>query len=143
MTRFEIFGRKKKTEEKIAEKKLLDEICGNDVELKQALTMILLLNPQRTGETGGIDSHLELAKGYENENDHVRSRVEYQVAGELALYEGKLVQTQKFFQKAADADPHYNHRVFEFFSKEENIERAIAAATEYYRRTMPSEKKML
>jgi hypothetical protein len=139
MTPFGIFGRKKKIEEKIAEKTFLDELCGDDSDLKKVLTMILLLNPDRTGEMGGIDSHLEKAKEYENEKDHVRARVEYQVAGELALYEGKLAQVQKLFKKAAEADPDYSHKnVYEFLTKRENAEKASTVAKEYYRRTVRS-----
>jgi hypothetical protein len=144
MTPFGIFGRKKKIEEKIAEKTFLDELCGDDSELKKVLTMILLLNPDRTGEMGGIDSHLEKAKEYENEKDHVRARVEYQVAGELALYEGKLAQVQKLFKKAAEADPDYSHKnVYEFFTKKENTEKALTVAKEYYKRTAMSFERKL
>jgi tetratricopeptide (TPR) repeat protein len=144
MTPFGIFGRKKKIEEKIAEKTLLDELCGDDSELKKILTMVLLLNPDRTSEMGGIDSHLEKAKEYENEKDHVRARVEYQVAGELALHEGRLAEVQKLFKKATEIDPDYNQKnVYEFLTKRENAEKALTVAKEYYRRTARSLERKL
>ncbi len=137
MTRFGIFGKKKqKTEEKIAERTLLDELCGDDSELKKALTLVLLLYPNRTSKMGGIDSHLENAKKYEKEGDRVRARVEYQVAGELALYDGKLAQVQKLFKKAAEVDPYYDHKnIYEFLTRRENAEKAVNIAKEYYKRT--------
>jgi hypothetical protein len=143
MTPFGIFGRKKKIEEKVIEKTLLDEICGDNSELKKVLTMVLLLNPDRTSETGGVNSHVKKAQEYENEKDYVRARVEYQIAGELALYEGKLAQVQKLFRKAAETDPDYHQKnVYEFFTKKENAEKALTATKEYYRRTArPSERK--
>jgi hypothetical protein len=65
----------------------------------------------------------------------VRARVEYQTAGELALYEGKLPQVQKYFKKAAEVDPDYpNKGIFEFFVKKENAEKALSVAQEYYAR---------
>jgi len=144
MTRFGIFGRKKKIEEKIAEKTLLDELCGDDSELRKVLTMVLLLNPDRTGGMGGIDSHLEKAKEYENDKDQVRARVEYQVAGELALYDGKLAQIQTLFKKAAEIDPDYNRKnVYEFLTKRENAEKALTVAKEYYGRTARSLERKL
>ncbi len=139
MTPFGLFGKKKqKIEEKIAERTLLDELCGDDSELKKALTLVLLLNPARTSKMGGIDSHLEKAKGYEEKGDEVRARVEYQVAGELALYDGNLAHVQKLFKKAAEADPDYDHKnIYEFFIRRENAEKAVNIAKEYYKRSAP------
>lgn len=54
-----------------------------------------------------FEAHLEGAKEYENDKYQVRTRGKYQVAGELALYEGKLAQIQAFFKKAAEIDPDY------------------------------------
>jgi len=145
MTPLGIFRRRKKVvKEKVvkeaAEKTLLDELCGDDAQLKNVLIRTLLLNPKMTAESGEIDSRAEKAQGYEKNKDYLRARVEYQVAGELALYEGKLAQVQKFFKKAAEIDSEYRQRgVFEFFTKKENAEKALAVAQEYYARTAKSE----
>jgi len=143
MAPFGIFRKREKVEKKAVEKTLLDELCGDDAELKSALARTLLLNPKITAEMGGIDSHVEKAQEYEKKQDYVRARVEYQAAGELALYEGKLAQVQKFFKKAADIDPDYPSRsIYEFFTKKEKAEKALAVAREYYARTeKPTEKK--
>jgi len=138
-----IFGKKKEPEKEEAPKTLLDELCGDDAELKSVLTRTLLLNPRMTEEGGSIDARIEKAQEYEKNKENVRARVEYHTAGELALYKGNLSQAQKFFKKAAEIDPKYPYRnVFEFFTKKEKAEKALAVAQEYYARTVkPTQKK--
>ena len=136
MTPFGIF-RKKKQEAaaKPAQKTLLEELCGGNDELYQALSRTILLNPRLTAKEG-IDSHVDKAQEHEKIGDNIRARIEYQVAGELALYEEELAQAQKFFKKAAEADPNFeNRKVFEYLSKKENAERALAVAQEFYSKT--------
>jgi len=137
-------GRKKETEEKVKEeveekvekKTLLEELCKGDNELYSTLSRTLLLNPDMTKKTGETDARVERAQEYEKNKDYVRARIEYQLAGELALYEGKTAQVQKLFKKAAEVDLDYpNRSILEFFAKKENTEKAIAVAQEYYART--------
>lgn len=138
MAPFGIFKRKKKVKEaeETAEKRLLDELCKGDVELRDVLSRTLLINPRMSEEAGGIDSHAKRAQEHEKKQEPVRARIEYQLAGELALYEGKLAQIQKYFKKATEVDPNYPQKnVFEFFVKKENAEKALAVAQEYYART--------
>jgi Tfp pilus assembly protein PilF len=139
-----LFRRKKKEAEKVVvEKTLLEGLCEGDTGLQQALSRTLLLNPKITADSGSIESHALKAQEYEKAQDYVRARVEYQVAGELSLHNGKLADVQKFFKKAAAADPNYpNKNVFEYFTKKENAEKALTVAREYYTRTeKPSVKK--
>jgi len=129
--------RKKETEErvekKVEEKTLLEELCKGDNELYSALSRTLLLNPEMTKKAGEMDARVEKAQEYEKNKDYLRARIEYQVAGELALLEGKTAQVQKLFKKAAEIDPTYpNRSIFEFFAKKENVAKAIAVAQEYY-----------
>jgi tetratricopeptide (TPR) repeat protein len=136
MTPFGIL-RKKEQEAaaKPAQKTLLEELCGGNDELYQALSRTILLNPRLTAKEG-IDSHVDKAQEHEKNGDNIRARIEYQVAGELAIYEEKLAQAQKFFKKAAEADPNSeNRKVFEYLSKKENAERALAVAQEFYSKT--------
>lgn len=131
-----IFGRKKEPEEKkVEEKTLLEELCKGDNELYRALSKTLLLNPELTKKAGEMDARVERAQEYEKNKDYVRARVEYQVAGQLALFEGKKAEAQKFFKKAAEIDPAYPDKsIFEFLAKKENAEKAITVAQEYYAR---------
>jgi len=127
-----IFRKKEKAAVEPAKKTLLEELCGDDSELYQTLSKTTLLNPSMTLKEG-INHHVEKAQEYEKTGDHVRARIAYQVAGELSLYQGQLAQTQKFFKKAAEVDPDFvNRKVFEYYGKKENAERALAVAKEFY-----------
>ena len=140
MTPLGIFKKKekevKKTEEAGAtpsKDTLLTELCKGDNELCNALSRTLLLNIESTKRGGGIDARVEKAQEYEKAKDFVRARAEYQVAGELAMYEGKATNVQKFFKKAAEVDPSNSFKnIFEFLAKKENAEKAVAVAHEYY-----------
>ena len=144
MAPFGIFKKKetKKTGEKEATPSrdaLLAELCQGNDELCNALSRTLLLNVESARSGGGMDARVEKAQEYEKTKDFVRARVEYQVAGELALYEGKVTNVQKFFKKAAEADPSSPFKnIFEFFAKKENAEKAVAVAKEYYSRCAKS-----
>jgi hypothetical protein len=142
MTPFGLFRKKEKdTAEKKKEtakakqptqKTLLDELSGGDRELHEALSRTLLLNPE-TVVKDGADFYVNKAQEHEEAQNFRNARIAYQVAGEIALHEGKMVQMQKFFKKAAEVDPECPYReVFEYLSKKENAERALALAKEFY-----------
>lgn len=144
MTPFGIF-RKKKKEEKEPQKKaptpqptqktLLEQLCGGDKKLYEVLSRTVLLNPETIVDEG-INSYTEKAQEYEKDGDHAKARIAYQAAGEISLYQGKLAQVQKLFKKAAEVDPDYpNKKLFEYFSKKENAERALEVAQEFYTKT--------
>lgn len=139
-----IFRRKKKVEGKEKEKKktpesteksLLEELCKSDTELLSALSHTVLLNPSKLYQEG-IDSYIKKAQGLEKKKDFLRARINYQAAGELALYEGKLAQAQKFFKKCAELEPNPEYKkIFAYYSKKANAEKALKTAQEYYTRT--------
>jgi len=137
------FFRRKKEEKtpKSTEKSLLEELCRGDTELFSVLSHTILLNPPRLSKEG-IDIYIEKAQEFEKKKDFLRARINYQVAGEIALYEGKLTQVQKFFKKCAEleSNPEYK-KVFAYYSKKANAEKALKFAQEYYTRTVkPMEK---
>lgn len=136
------FRRKKKAEKKeektpkSTEKSLLEELCKGDNELLSALSRTVLLDPRRL-QKEGVDSYVEKAQEFEEKKDFLRARIDYQAAGEVALYEGKLAQVQKFFKKCAEleSNPEYK-QVFTYYSKKANAEKALKTAQEYYARTL-------
>ncbi|MFB0513991.1 MAG: hypothetical protein ACETVQ_00290 [Candidatus Bathyarchaeia archaeon] len=137
------FFRRKKEEKtpKSTEKSLLEELCKGNTELFSVLSHTILLNPPRLSKEG-IDIYIEKAQEFEKKKDFLRARINYQVAGEIALYEGKLTQVQKFFKKCAEleSNPEYK-KVFAYYSKKANAEKALNFAQEYYTRTAkPIEK---
>lgn len=141
----DLFRRKKKAEGKEKSESIgkssLEELCGNDHELCYTLSRTLFLHPTRP-QTKGLDSYVKKAKDYEKKKDFLRARIEYQVAGELALYEGKLTEAQRFFKKCAELeqDPEYK-KIFEYYLQKENAEKALKIAQEFYARRSKSVKK--
>lgn len=128
---------KKETQETLTAepKNLLDELCKNDKELREALSRALLLNPESIIEEG-MESHAQKAEEYENNQKTTNARIEYQVAGQIALHDGKLPQAQKYFKKAAEIEPDSPYKkAFEYLSKKENAEKAIAVAQGFYSKT--------
>jgi len=141
MTPLDIFRKKERKEKKIMEapppkqKILLEELCGSDKELCEVLNRTILLNPEAAVKQG-TDAYVEKAHGYEKAGDHVKARIAYEAAAEISLFEGNMAQTQRFFKKASEADSDYPYRkVFDFFSKKENAERALAVTREFYVKT--------
>jgi hypothetical protein len=113
-------------------KTLLDELCKNDKELCEALSRTILLNPE-TVTKEGIETHAQKAEEYEKDQKTTYARIEYQLAGQIALHDGKLPLMQKYFKKAAEIEPDSPYKnAFEYLSKKENAEKAIAVAQEFY-----------
>jgi hypothetical protein len=142
----DLFRRKKKAaeEEKTPgsiKKSLLEELCQGDTELFSALSHTVLLNPSRLSKEG-IDSLIKKAQEFEKKDDLLRARINYQAAGEIALYEGKLAQVQKFFKKCAQLESNSEYKkVFAFYSKKANAEKALKIAQEYYAQTAKSPER--
>ncbi|MDH5783801.1 MAG: hypothetical protein OEZ35_09125 [Candidatus Bathyarchaeota archaeon] len=142
-----IFRKKKKAEKKEEKtpksigQSLLEELCRGDNGLLSALNHTVLLDPSRLTEEG-IDSYIEKAQEFEKNKDFLRARINYQAAGEIALYEGKLAQVQKFFKKCAElgSNPEYK-KVFAYFSRKANAEKAVKIAKEYYAKTLKPREK--
>ncbi len=136
------FFRRKKEEKKeeekpeSTEKSLLEELCKGDTELFSVLSHTVLLNPSRlSGER--IESYIEKAQESEKKKDFLRARINYQTAGEIALYEGKLKQVQNFFKKCEEleSNPEYK-KIFTYYSKKASAEKALKIAQEYYTQTV-------
>ncbi len=144
MTPLGFFRRKKKEKKEkpeSTEKSLLEELCKGDTELFSVLSHTVLLNPSRLYKEG-IETHIEKAQEFEKKKDFLRARINYQAAGEIALYEGKLTQVQKFFKKCAEleSNPEYT-KIFAYYSKKANAEKALKIAQEYYTQTVkPTER---
>jgi len=124
------------------DKILIEELCGNDKELCEASSILILVNPELV-VTNGVDSFAAKAQEHEMAKDFVSARIAYQVAGEIALFEGDLQKALSLFKKAAEVDPSYTFRkVFNYISKEENAERLFAVAQEFYSRMQKRPSKI-
>ena len=142
------FFKRKKKEEKVEEKAkpeektLLKQLCGEDSELYETLSRTILLNPAQALKEG-VDSYLQKAKEFEEKGDPLRARIMYQVAGEVALYEGKTDQVQKFFKKCVETETNPEmQKVYQFYTNKKNLDKAVTVARKYYaQRSSPSEEK--
>ena len=146
MARLGFLRRKGKEEDKGSAvqpkpKSLLEELCGDDRELYEALATVILFNPELVVQEG-IESYVRKAEEYEKAKDLVRARIAYQVAGAVALYDGNISKAQTLFKKAAEVDPSYSYKkVFEYLSKKENLQKALAVGQEFYAKTGKAEKE--
>jgi len=136
------FFRRKKKEEKAGEmiepkeKTLLEQLCGGDSELYEALSRTILLNPFQALKEG-IDSFVQKAKEFEEKGNNLLARTQYRMAGELALYEGNADQVQAFFKKCADTETEPEmKKVYEFYTRKKNLDKAVKVAKEYYSRLL-------
>lgn len=142
MTSLGLFRRKSEDKKKEAQETMqakpetmVDELSGGNKELHEALSRTLLLSPERLVKEG-IDFHAAKAEEHEKAGRATNARIEYQIAGQLALHDGKLPLIQKYFKKALDVEPDSQYKkAFEYFAKKENAERAITAAREFYAKT--------
>ena len=109
----------------------LEEICGDDKEVYEALLETLYLDPRKIKIT--IDQALEKAKDFERQKNSHRARVLYDIAGGLAIYEGNAVKAKQFFGKSSKLNPDYPYPILNV------TERAIARAKEFYDKHLKEE----
>jgi hypothetical protein len=122
-----------KSAEKSTKSKLsdLEEICGDDKEVYEALLETMYLDPRKVKMT--VDQALEKAKDFEREKNAHRARVMYDVAGGLAIYEGNAAKVKQFFGKSSKLNPDYPYPILNV------TERAIARAKEFYDKHLKEE----
>lgn len=121
------FRRKKKKEGKEKPRQLteLEQLCGDDKEVYEALLNTMYLNPKKIGVT--TKEATENAKKAERDKDLVKANLWYRIAGGLALYEGNVKKVVEYFgeyQKISGV----LHPILK------NPEKAVAIAQEYYKR---------
>jgi hypothetical protein len=109
----------------------LEEICGDDKEVYEALFETMYLDPRKIKMT--IDQALDKAKEFEKEKNVHRARVLYDIAGGLAIYEGNVAKVKQFFGKSAKLNPDYPYPLLRI------PERAVAKAKEFYEKYLPEE----
>ncbi|HML03168.1 MAG TPA: hypothetical protein VK487_07325 [Candidatus Bathyarchaeia archaeon] len=109
----------------------LEEICGDDKEVYEALLETMYLDPRKIKIT--IDQALDKAKDFEKEKNAHRARVMYDIAGGLAIYEGNAVKVKQFFSKSSKLNPDYPYPILNV------TERAITRAKEFYDKHLKEE----
>jgi hypothetical protein len=124
-----IFRRKKEEKRASVEpaKKMteLEELCGDDKETYEALFPVMFLDPRKI-ETP-MKQAADNAKKREKENDVAGSRMWYEVAGGLAIYEGNVQKVIEYYGSAERVTG-------QKYPILKNPEKAVAKAQEYYKK---------
>lgn len=103
----------------------LEQLCGDDKETYEALFNVMFLDPRKISVT--MKEAAENAKKFEKENDLVRAKVWYHIAGGLALYEGNVEKVVEYFGKCEKLSG-ISYPILK------NPEKAVAKAQEYYKK---------
>jgi len=123
--------RRKKKEQKIqieSEKSLteLEQICGSDQEIYEALSNVMFLDPRKINVP--ISTAVKEAKKLEKAKDFERARMWYEIAGGLAIYEGDAKKVIEYFGKSEKIPPEIEYPILK------KPKKAVAKAQEYYKK---------
>ena len=136
---FEILSKlrkKKKEEEKLPEVKKateLEMLCQDDKETYEALHHTMFLDPRKIGTS--MKEAEGKAKESEKSGDLIKARMNYEIAGGLAIYEGNVKKVVKFFSEIEKISPDTKYPILK------NPEKAIAKAKEYYEKYLKETEK--
>ena len=128
--------RKKKKEEKKPEevkKTELEEFCGDDKEVYEALLNTMFLDPRKIGTS--MKEAEENAKKFKESGDLIKARVQYEIAGGLAIWKGDVKKVAMLFSELQKISPNISYPILK------NPERAVQKAKEYYTKYLKEEKK--
>ena len=123
------FRKKKKEEIDMETKKTiteLEQLCGDDKEIYEALFNTMFLDPRKVGTS--MKEAAENAKKFEKAKDLVRARTWYEIAGGLAIYEGNVKKVVEFFTECEKISQDTKYPILK------NPEKAVEKAQEYYKK---------
>jgi len=138
---FKKFIRKKKEEAKVAtpqeiKKTELEEICGDDKEVYEALKNTMYLDPRWVKKS--IEEVISEAEKFEKSKksgDLTTAKMWYEIAGGLAIWKGDVEKVKQCFGKCQELSPNEKYKILEI------PERAVAKAREYYQKYLKEEEK--
>lgn len=107
----------------------IDSLCRGDKDLSEALKRAFFINPGRIPNTA--KSFEEIGKKMEQGGNRLLARVNYEIAGRLALMNGDAESIRRFFSKSAEleSDEHLA-KIFKTLSSK--CQEAANAAEKYY-----------
>ncbi|NWF87486.1 hypothetical protein HXY32_06745 [Candidatus Bathyarchaeota archaeon] len=103
----------------------LEKFLGDDEENLEALRHTMFLDPRKIDTS--MKEAVENAEKFEKENDLVRAKAMYEIAGGLAIYEGNVKKVVEYFSKCEKLQPDMKYSIIK------NPEKAVAKAQEYYK----------
>jgi hypothetical protein len=101
----------------------LEQLCADDKETYEALLPVMFLDPRKIETT--VKQAADNAKRLEKDNDFVRARMWYEVAGGLSLYEGNAKKVAEYYGSAEEITG-AKYLILK------NPEKAAAKAREFY-----------
>lgn len=102
----------------------LEQFLGDDQEIYNALSNTMFLDPRKIDVT--MKEAANKARKFEKEEDLVRARVWYEIAGGLAIYEGTPKKVEKYFGKCQKISPETEYPILK------KPKEAVDKAQEYY-----------
>ena len=117
----------KKVEEKVeVSSTKLEEFLRDDQDAYAALSNTMFLDPGKVGVSMGDAT--KKAKKFEKDEDLIRARIWYEIAGGLAIYEGDVQKVKEYFSKSQEISPEMEYAILK------SAEAAVAKAQEYYKK---------
>jgi hypothetical protein len=126
---------RKKKEKPPEEKKTVTDLkilCGEDKEVYEALRETMLLDPKRVSIS--LEEAEKKAKEFEKSGNLIQAKMEYFLAGGLAIYQGDTQKVIECFGKCQELSGK-SYPILKM------PEKAVAKAQEYYRKYLKPEKK--
>ena len=128
-----LFGRKKQAASspvsslEVSAASRLQELCGGNEELYQALSSLMFLDPKKI--FASFENVLNEAREFEEKGNNLRAEVGYRVAGGISLYRGDVEGVRTHFSKAASIAGN-SHPEYKTMAK--RADEAVSVARKYY-----------
>jgi len=104
----------------------LEKLCEDDKETYEALQKAMYLDPRKIGMSSAEAA--KKAKEFEKQGSTLKTKLWYEAAGKLAVYEGNVSKVKEYFGKCAKLPPNSDYLILK------NPEKAVEKAQEYYQR---------
>ncbi len=103
---------------------------GDDA-LYEALSYLLLLNPERLLQTKTIDTYIKESKEALDKRDKTKARIAIETATRLAIYQGETGKVRNLLPRCVElAETPERVRIYEV--TERKLDRIFSAARNYY-----------
>ncbi len=104
----------------------LEELFGGNQEVRDALVTTMFLDPRKIEVS--MSEAAKKAKKLEDDEDYVRARVWYEIAGGLAIYKGDVEKVKEYFGRSQKISPDRKYPILK------NAKATVAKAQEYYKK---------
>lgn len=103
-----------------------EKFLEDDEETLKALRHTMFLDPRKIDIS--MKEAVENAEKFEKENDPIRAKAMYEIAGGLAIYEGNVKKVVEYFSECERLQPDIKYSIIK------NPDEAVAKAQEYYKK---------